>query len=175
MGARARHEARWTHADATVRGRAQRNRGWVLLVGFAAIVMLATVAYLEFMRFETVTYQLRQCEQPLTEDSSWADVEAAGCEPLAITGDANLLQIEASSRNAPDRVEGSTWTFDEVPVNSPAHAIEMVSPIAARSGVIAEPTNEVVRSTLSPDTSGTRWSGFIGSRGPTTYWLLLTP
>lgn len=175
MSTRARHEARWSHADATVRGRGQRNRGWVLLLGFAVIVMLATVAYLEFMRFETVTYELRQCEQPLTESSSWADVEAAGCEPLAVTGAADLLQIESSTRNAPDRVEGSTWVFDGVAVNSPAHAIELVSPVDAQSGVIAEPTNQVVRSELSPDASGTRWSGFIGSRGPTEYWLLLTP
>lgn len=175
MSTRARHEARWTHSESTVRGRGPRNRGWVLLLCFAAILLIATVAYMQLMRFETVTYELRQCEQPLTDSSSWADVEAAGCQPLAVTGSAGLLQIESSSRNAPDRVEGSTWVFDAVAVNSPAHAIELTSPVPAQSGVIAEPTNKVVRSRLSPDASGTLWTGFIGSRGPTTYWLLLTP
>lgn len=175
MSARARHEARWTHEHATVRGRRQGNRGWVLIIAFAAVALMATVAYLEFMRFETVRYELRQCAQPLTEESSWAEVEAAGCEPLPLTGQASLTRVEGSSHHEPDSIEGSAWIFEGVPVNSPAHAIELVSPVAAEQGIIAEPTNETVRSELSPDTSGLRWSGFIGSRGPQEYWLLLTP
>lgn len=174
MTSRARHEARWTHAEATVRG-THRNRGWVLLVGFAALVTLSTVAYMEFMRFETVSYELRQCERPLSATSSWADVEAAGCEPVTVTDDAGLTVVESATRSSPDRVEGSTWFFDEVPVNWPAHSLELVTPVAGESGVIAEPTNQVVRGELSRDTSGTRWTGFIGSRGPTEYWLLVTP
>jgi hypothetical protein len=174
MTGRARHEARWTHAEATVRG-THRNRGWVLLVGFAALVTLSTVAYMEFMRFETVSYELRQCERPLSESSSWADVEAAGCEPVTLTDAADLVVVEAATRSAPDRVDGSTWVFDEVPVNSPAHAVELVTPVAGQSVVIAEPTNRVVRDEMSTDASGTRWTGFIGSRGPTEYWLLVTP
>lgn len=175
MTGRARHEARWTHADATVRG-THRNRGWVmLLVGFAAVVTLATVAYLEFMRFETVSYELRQCDRPLSESSSWAEVEAAGCAPVTLSDAADLVVLEAATRSAPDRVDGSTWVFEEVPVNSPAHAVELVTPFAGRTAVIAEPTNRVLRDEMSSDASGTRWSGFIGSRGPTEYWLLVTP
>lgn len=175
MSTRARHEARWTHKDSTVSGRRQGNRGWVIILGFLAIALAATVAYMEYMRFETVSYELRQCAEPLTEDSTWADVQAAACEPLSLTDGASLTLIEGSSRQQPDSAQGSTWVIDGVAVNSPAHAIEIVSPVVAESGVIAEPTNQVVRSTLSKDASGTRWTGFIGSRGPTEYWLLLTP
>lgn len=175
MSTRARHEAKWTHSDATVRGRRQRNRGWVLLLLFGGVIMIATVAYMELMRFETVTYELRQCDEPLTEDSSWADVQAAGCDPVTVTEAASLLQIESSARSEPDRVEDSTWVFDAVAVNSPAHSLELRSPFAAETGVIAEPTNEVIRNELNGDASGTLWTGYVGSNGPTEYWLLLSP
>lgn len=175
MSARARHEARWTHESSTVRGNRRRNRGWVVLLCFAVIVVLATVAYREFMRFETVSYELRRCEQALTEDSSWADVQAAGCEPVAIASDDSLLLQEESALKSPDRTDGSTWLFDEVPVNSPAHSFQLQTSFEARSGVVVEPTNQRIRTELSSDASGTRWTAFIGSRGPTEYWILLTP
>lgn len=172
---RARHEAAWTHSAATVRGRRNANRGWVIGLGFLAIILVSSVVYTRYLGVSTVTYELRQCREPLTEMSSWAQVEAAGCEPLAATGDASVRVMEESSTLEADAVEGATWTFDDVPVNSPAHAVKVVTPLAGRTAVVAEPTNRRVRTELTSDAAGTRWTGHIGSRGPTEYWILLTP
>lgn len=170
----AAHEARWTHPDAGTRKR-QRNRGWVIALGFLALVLTTTLVYREYLAVSTVTYEMRECREPLTESSSWADVEAAGCVPLTAAGDGSIIVMEEGATREAKSVEGATWTFEGVPVNSPAHGLRLRTPLAAQTAVVAEPTNQRVRTELSGDVAGTQWSGHIGSRGPTEYWILLTP
>lgn len=174
MSLRARHEAHWTHDDALVKGRRQGNRGWVLLIAFALVFGLATTAYLTLMRFETVSYQLRTCTEPLTKDSTWVEVRRADCEPVDASG-AELELFEESDRRSPDRIEGSTYFFDEVPVNWPVPGISLRTTDPMRSIVLAEPTTQTIRRELSSDASDTRWSANVGSRGPVEYWILVTP
>lgn len=140
----------------------------------ALIAVAATTAYIRFMGFETVSYELRQCEQPLTAESSWDEVQAAGCDPADAAGTRVELYHEGVYVE-PDSVSEATYTFEGWPVNSPSHAIGVWTTDSARSIVVAEPTNEAVRDQLSSDSAGTTWSGFVGARGPTTYWVLLTP
>lgn len=174
MSTRSRHEARWTHKAATVTGRKAHNRPWVLLVLVAAIAVLATVGYVRFMGFTTVTYEFRQCQAPLDEQSDWSTVQAAACDPAPLDG-AEIVLMRSSEAVAATRVDGSSLVWERWPLNSPEHSIEIELPGPARSVVIAEPEAERIRTELTKDASGTRWGGHIGGRGPTTYWILVTP
>lgn len=171
---RARHEAKWSHEEARVKGRRQSNRWWIMLLGFALIVVLAALGYTRFWNFETVSYELRQCTQPLTAESSWAEVQDAACDPVPAGSNQLAVTIEREVAE-PDTVEGSTYFFEMMPVNSPAPALRAELERPARTVVVAEPENEQIRRAMSGDASGTRWSASIGSRGPTAYWVLVTP
>jgi hypothetical protein len=171
---RARHEAAWTDGDAIVKGRVGRNRAWVLVLLFVALALLSTLAFNRFMNFQDVTYQLRSCEAPLTQDSTWEEVQAAACDPAPAAG-AELTLWAASHERPADATTGDSWVFEDVPVNTAQTSMEVRLPQPARSVVLAEPDNEVVRRELSPDASDRRWTANVGGRGPTTYWVLVTP
>lgn len=179
---RSAHEAHWTHADATVKGRSRGNTGWwVLLVAVAVVIGLAVFGYARWWSFQTVEYQTMQCSAPLTEDSSWSEVQAAGCEPVDVEGLGQVVvynqldRSDMSSQREPAAVEGAITRYDDVAVNSPAHYLELDLTSTAQTVVVAEPDNQTVRSAMSSDSSGTQWGTPIGSRGPTSYWLLVTP
>lgn len=173
--ARARHEAAWTDADATVRGSVGRNRGWVMLaVGFALVAIVSTFAYNRLMNFQDVTFELRYCQAPLTGESTWSEVQAAACDPVAIDGQ-ELSRWTEGHQTFADRAVGSSWTFSSVPVNTVVNAIELDLTEQARSVVVAEPSKEHVRVALTTDRAGTTWSGHIGDRAATTMWVLVTP
>lgn len=175
MMARARHEALWTHQESTVKGRTQRNRPWVLILLAALIAGLAALGYTRFWNLQTVTFELRQCAQPLTEESSWADVQAAACAPVD-PGATRLWVANEGEQIQPATVEGSTFSFENVPIHSPAPGLRADLDRPARTIVIAEPENERIRREMNQlDAAATSWSGHIGSRGPLHYWVLLTP
>ncbi|AXH96264.1 hypothetical protein [Ornithinimicrobium avium] len=173
--ARARHEAAWTHQDATVRGSAGRNRGWVMLaVGFAVIALLSIFAYNRLMNFQTVTFELQTCQASLGEDVNWADVEAAGCAPAPIEGD-RLTMWHGGDQSSADEVTGGAWVFDGVPVNTVVNSMQIDTAVPARSVVLVEPDKKQVRTVLTSDSARTRWSGYVGDRAATTLWVLVTP
>lgn len=173
--ARARHEAAWTHESATVRGSKGRNRGWVMLaVGFVAIAGLSIFGYNRLMNFQDVTFELRYCQQPLTQESTWPEVQAAACDPVDI--DAQVLtRWSAGDQTFADTAVGSSWTFDSVPVDTVVNALELELAEPAQTVVVAEPGKESVRAALTTDTAGTTWTGYIGDRAETTMWVLVTP
>jgi hypothetical protein len=150
------------------------SQPWVIIPFLVAIGVLVVLAYQRFMAFDTVTYELRVCQSPLTAETSWSEVEAAGCEPMTDTG-ASVVLYEGTSRHDPATAEGGVFSFDAFPINASSHAVEISGVPPASSVLIAEPTNERIRRAMSGDASGTSWSGFVGDRGPTEYWLLLTP
>lgn len=172
--ARARHEALWTDAEATVKGSAQRNRPWVLILGVALIVGLASLGYSRFWNMQTVSYELRECAQPLTDESTWEQVQAAACDPVE-PGQTRLLVTNEGEQIEPATVEGSTFSFDMIPVHSPAPGLRVELDRPMQTIVIAEPENQQIRRQMNGDASGTSWSANIGSRGPLHYWVLVTP
>lgn len=178
MMARARHEAMWTHQESTVKGSAQRNKPWVLILLVALIAGLAALGYTRFWNLQTVTYELRQCAQPLTAESSWADVQAAACEPVEqvdLRG-TQLVVTNEGEQIQPATVEGSTFSFENIPIHSPAPGLRVDLDRPVSTIVIAEPDNEQIRREMNRlDSAGTSWSAHIGSRGPLHYWVLLTP
>ncbi len=175
MAQRSRHEAKWTDEKATVRGGGPGNRGWwTLAVGFVVIAALATVAFNRYMNFQDVTFELRRCQAPLTAESTWQEVEAAACDPAAIDGDV-LTMWHEGSQSAADATTESSWTFRDVPVNTVVNAMELTTGGPAASVVLVEPDNKQIRRGLTSDSARTSWSGHIGDRGPTTYWVLVTP
>jgi hypothetical protein len=173
MTTRNRFEAAWTHPESSVKGRVRRNRAWVLAALFAIVAVVTTLAWGRMMNISDVTYELRVCQEPLDADSGWAQVEAAGCTTASAEGTHVTLWAEGSQEE-PDATTGTSWTFEDVPVNSPATAIQVDLGSPARSVVLAEPTNERVRRELSGDAAGQRWTANVGSRGPVTYWVLVT-
>lgn len=175
MAQRSRHEASWTSADATVRGRRPGRGGWVMLaLGFVAVAVIATVAFNRYMNFQTVTFELRECTAPLTAESTWQEVQAAACDPAPIEGDELTMWHEGSQSSA-DATSETSWTFEGVPVNTVTNALEITTSEAAETVVLAEPDNQQIRRALTSDAAGLRWSANIGDRGPTTYWVLVTP
>lgn len=174
MMARARHEAQWSHQESTVKGKVQRNRPWVLVVLAAVIVVLAALGYTRFWNMQTVTYELRQCAQPLTAESTWAEVQAAACDPVA-PGGSRLWVTSEGEQIQPAVVEESTFTFEMIPVASQAHGLRADLDSSASTVVIAEPENEQIRSQMNGDSAGQSWSVHIGSRGPLHYWVLVSP
>jgi hypothetical protein len=174
MTSRHRFEASWTHPEASVRGRVRRNRAWVLALLFALVVVLATVTWSRMMNVSDVSYELRVCEQPLTAGSTWAEVQAAGCQAAPTAGAAVTLWA-ASDQQEPDVTSATAWTFHDVPVNTSATGVQVDLDAPARSVVLAEPTNERVRRELTGDVSGRRWTANVGARGPVSYWVLVTP
>lgn len=140
----------------------------------AVIVVAATLGYVRFMGFETISYELRHCQETLSGDADWEQVQAAACDPQdAATTTVEL--VHEGGVEPPDSTSGSVYTFEDWPVNSPSHSISVTTSEVVRTVIVVEPTNEVVRDELTSDATGTRWSGFIGSRGPTEYWVLVTP
>lgn len=174
MATRARHEARWTAEDAVVKGRVARNRFWVVLVLFALIVVVSSWAFATRMNFQDLQVQLQVCGEPLTEDATTADVEAAGCVPTDVT-DEQLAMWHESARRDPVGTQGAVWQFEEVPINTVANAFQLDLAEPARSVVVLDHEAGTVRAALTPDAADTRWTGVVGSRGPTSYWLLVTP
>jgi len=161
-------------SDWIVHGRKPGNP-WVIPIGIILMGILIVMIYQRFMAFDAVTYELRQCQTPLTAESTWEQVRAADCEPLDAAG-TQFVIYEGASRHDPDAVDGNKFLFDSFPINSVEHSVEMEFPFAAESVVIVEPENERVRRALSSVSSdGTRWSGYTGQRGPTHYWILLSP
>jgi PhoPQ-activated pathogenicity-related protein len=174
MVTRSRHEASWTSPDAAVK-RPRGNQGWVVLVlGFAVIAVVATLAFNRYMNFQDVTFELRRCQAPLSAEATWQEVQAAACDTATIEGD-ELTMWREGSQSFADATTESSWTFEDVPVNTVVNAMEVNTGQPAESVVLAEPDNESVRLALTSDTARTRWSGHIGDRGPTTYWVLVTP
>lgn len=175
MTTRARHEAKWTHEDATVKGKFTHNRGWwMLVVAFAAVALVSTFAYGRLMNFQDVTFELRHCQQPLTADSTWAEVQAAGCDPAPVDG-AAATHWNQGSATSPDTTGETSWTFERLPVNTVVNAIEFDLPEPAVTVVVAEPDKQTVRRALTSDVSDTTWTGMIGDRASTTMWVLVTP
>ena len=174
MATRSRHEARWTSPEASVKDR-RGNQGWVMLVvGFAVIAVISTLAFNRYMNFQDVTFELRRCQAPLSEEASWQDVQAAACDVAPIQGDELTMWHEGSQTPA-DATSESAWTFEDVPINSVVNAMEINTSQPAESVLLVEPDNQRVRRALTSDSARTRWSGHIGDRGPTTYWVLVTP
>ena len=174
MTSRHRMEAAWTHPESSVKGRVRRNRAWVLALMFALVVVVATVSWSRMMGVADVTYELRVCDRPLSAASTWTEVEAAGCQAAPAAGTAVTLWA-GGDQQEPDTTDRTSWTFEDVPVNTSATGVQVDLRTPARSVVLAEPTNEQVRRALSGDASERRWTANVGSRGPVSYWVLVTP
>ncbi|GAA4867854.1 hypothetical protein [Serinicoccus chungangensis] len=176
MSTRSRHEARWTDERSTASGRLPRNQWWVLPVLLAGLALVLFVAWRVYNGVDTVTYEVRRCEAPLTEDASWSEVQAAACDPVdAAALPASVVLMRGEEPVEPDLTEGALLTWEGWAVNSPEHSVQVRLEDPAQTIVIAEPTNERVRTALTPDAADIRWGGFIGGRGPTEYWVLVTP
>lgn len=171
---RNRSEAVWTAEEARVKGRRNRNKAWVLVALVALGAFVIWLAWTRMLGVTDVTYELRTCRSPLGEESTWAEVQAAACDPAPVEG-ATLELVAGTSREAPASGTGSTWLFENVPVNSPENSAHLTLPEPAGTVVVAEPDNRQIRTAMSSDASGTGWSAYIGSRGPTSYWILVTP
>lgn len=156
-----------------VNGR-QRSRPWVIVLIVAVIAVLVVAAYQRFMAFETVTYELRACAAPVDAGSSWSDVEAADCTPL-VDESVSVVVFEGTSRHEPSSVSGARYAFGDFPVNTPAHSVEITGTQPMGTVLIAEPANERIRREMTGNADRTSWTGFVGSRGPTEYWLLMSP
>ncbi|WP_289018047.1 hypothetical protein [uncultured Ornithinimicrobium sp.] len=174
MAQRARHEARWTADDAVVKGKVRRNRLWVVLLLFGLVGVLSTWAYTRLLNFQDLQVQLRVCQEPLGEDATGADVTAAGCVPTDVTDERVRLWHQSSPRD-PVSAEGPTWLFEDVPIDTVANAVQVDLADPARSVVLFDHEEGGVRTALTPDAADTRWTGTVGTRGPTSYWLLVTP
>ncbi|KUG58390.1 hypothetical protein AVL62_10780 [Serinicoccus chungangensis] len=175
MGTRSRHEARWTDARSTASGRLPRNQWWVLPLLLAGIALVMFVAWRVYNGVDTVTYEVRRCQEVLTEDASWSEVQAAACDPVDAVALPSVVLMRGEEPVEPDRSEGAVLAWDGWAVNSPEHSVQVRLEDPAESIVVAEPTNERVRTELTPDAADIRWGGFIGGRGPTEYWVLITP
>ena len=71
--------------------------------------------------------------------------------------------------------EGPTWWFEDVQIDTVANAVQVDLADPARSVVLFDHEDGSVRTALTPDASDTRWTRTVGTRGPTSYWLLVTP
>lgn len=153
-----------------------RNNPWIMLIIIALIVAAIVIAYLRIMAFRTVTYEVRQCAGPLTAESTWAQIETAGCESIDAAADgATLVLFEGSSPKEAESVQGGTFTFEGFPINTPAHSFELSGVQPAETGLLVDPEAQTVRREMSGNASGSTWTGFTGGRGPTEYWILLSP
>ena len=151
-----------------------KNSPWAILVILALIAAVVVLAYQRFMAFDTITYQVRQCAQPLTAESTWADIEAAGCR-VGSTAGMEFRVYEGRSEHVPDSVTDDTFIFDRYPVNSVFHTADLTTTEPGQSALIVDPGNEEIRTVMNSDRSGKNWSAYVGREGPTDYWILLTP
>lgn len=90
-------------------------------------------------------------------------------------GQTTLWVTNEGEQIEPARIEGSTFSFDMIPIHSPAPGLRAELDAAAQSVVIAEPENQSIRRQMNGDSAGTSWSANIGARGPLHYWVLVTP
>ena len=104
------HEATWTDPDEKA-GRRRFRWGWLWLLLIPLGLIFFSVGrannYWQYDDFTVVTFS---CPEPLSEDASWADMEAAGCAPNVIPGiDVRLL--EAGRPSGEVITNGATWEF----------------------------------------------------------------
>jgi hypothetical protein len=151
-----------------------RSRPWVIVLIVAAIAAVVVLAYQRFMAFDTVTYELRACATPVSPQSSWSDIEAAGCEPVS-DDSVSVVVYEGTSRHEPSSVAGARYSFGDFPVNTTAHSVEVNGTDPMGTVLIVEPTNERIRREMAGNADGTAWTGFVGARGPTEYRILMSP
>ena len=170
---RNRTEASWTHERATVKGR-RRDKWWVLLALIVALVVVVTLTWNRMMGVGDVTFELRHCAQPLAKDSSWEEVQAAACDPAPIEG-TTLNVLLGLDPQEPVSTTETTWTFENIAVNSPENGLAVRTDEPVQSVVLAEPESQQIRRALTSDASDQRWNANIGGRGPTSYWVLVTP
>ena len=175
MSRRNRSEAAWTHEEAVVKGKRNRNKAWVLFGLVVAAVFVITLTWQRVMDVADVTYELRHCQEPLTAESTWQQVQAAACDPVTTTEGTTMVVVSKNYAQDPEVTTDSSWTFEKVPVNSRETSMRLKTDEPVRSVVLAEPENERIRRALSPDAAAQDWSGYVGSRGPKTYWVLVTP
>jgi len=153
-----------------------RNNPWVMFVIVALIIAAVVIAYIRIMGFGTVTYEVRQCQSPITAESSWTEIEAADCSAIDAARDGVTMTLfEGKSPKEVDSVRGGRFVFEGFPINTPAHSFELRGVQPAEVGLLVDPSSKTVRRELSSNASGTDWSGFTGARGPTDYWVLLAP
>lgn len=174
MAVRNRFESRWTSEDATVKGRRNRNGWWMIVLGIVGLVIVASLLYSNYQGFRTVSFQVHECEEPLEDDASWQDVEAARCRMAETDGHELSIRI-ASNMIEPDEVQQHAWVFQGYAGNSPANMVWFTSADRLDSAVVVNPEDQTVRRGLSTDASRLTWTGNIGAQGPSVYWILVTP
>lgn len=173
MSSRNRFEGRWTDADAKVKGR-WTNRWWVLPLCLVLVLVPATLLYRNYQGSTTATFEIYQCVQPLSAETTWEEIEGAGCEP-ADAADYEVRRRIAEARSEPDEVHEHSYVFKDYPSNSPGNAVELTAPVALESVVVVELEEQLVRRALSSDSRRQDWYGHLGGRGGHEYRLLVTP
>lgn len=172
---RNRTEAHWTSEESIVKGNKRRNAWWAIPLALIASIAVIYYAYSRAVGLADVTYEVRQCQETLDADSTWEQVQAAACDPVSTEGMTMRLHDDKSSVMDANEVTEHTFVFEDVPVNTAATGMSLEIERPAASVVLAEPENETIRRELTSNAQKTLWSANVGGRGPTTYWVLITP
>lgn len=171
----ARHEAKWVD-DPGERPRKRFRWGWLVLLVIPAVIVGYFVAeHNNYWSYADVSVTTLSCEEPLGDDPSWDDMEAAGCAPTAIGDQIRLLE---GGRVVSDPVaDGAIWTFPDTPTafSTLSIDVELGEPAGRMFLVNADPDPPEVGRELSGDASGTRFSSNIGQRNNTAYYVVASP
>lgn len=161
--------------EPVARSRRLRGRAWVVLGLLVAGLIAVGLVWSAGRGPTPATFELRSCDGGLPEGPTWEDIEAAGCAPTSIDG-AHLEVRSNGEVLAPDSTAATSWAFEALPSRTIFTGMSVELPSGAGSVVLASPETRSLRP-LRPDSAGTAttWTGHIGTRSATQYWILVAP
>lgn len=172
------HEATWVDPDGTVKKKRRFGFGWLVLLLIPAALIVFTVARSnDYWQYADVTVTTLQCQQPVDEAPTWADLEAAGCAPAAIGAQVELTDA-GRHPDADPASDGTTWTFERVPTAFSTLAIDVQLPEPAGRVVIVNPETEpptVVRELSANDTASRMFAGPVGRQETSSLQVVVAP
>lgn len=171
----ARHEAKWVD-DPGAPPRKKFPWGWLVLLIIPVLIVGYFVAeHNDYWSYADVSVTTLACDEPLRDNPTWDDMTEAGCAPAAI-GDQVRIFEGGNALSEPEK-DGAEWAFPGLPTAFSTLSIEgMLSESFDRAFLVnADADPPEVGRELSSDASGTHFTGAIGQRGITNYYIVAAP
>ncbi|QDO87501.1 hypothetical protein FNH13_03420 [Ornithinimicrobium ciconiae] len=109
------HAATWEDPDDAATTKRRFSWGWLwLLLIPAALILFSLARFNDYWQYDDWTVATLHCDEPLTADPAWSDLQAAGCEQAPIPG-AEVTLLDVGKPAQEFETDGTTWTFRNMP------------------------------------------------------------
>lgn len=172
------HEATWVDdPDAGPRKKRWRTAWlWLLLIP-VALFLLSIARFNNYWQYADYTVSTLACDQPLAQDPSWSDMEAAGCAQAAIPG-AEVVLLDGGAPAENVETDGTTWSFPNMPSAFTTMGLNvLLQESAGRVFIVDAATTPptVHREMTATDVNHTVFARSLGEADSTTFYAVVAP